>query len=380
MGPQRIGHRPAVGRCFQRDLVGGLKDLGGEQFQHAAVQSEAFAMHHVAGLVDDAGLDHALVDIEADGANNTIGHGSFSLDGARPEGEPPGRASVGASGAAAVEVWTTSPFFTSAEVGPRRQLPLRARSSTGWAGGALRYDGGLTAHRCSRAAPKCPGLPVLLFLEWFRKRFMVSCVSRRRHFVPNPVQRNYSHRPAAQRRRPQSIHTGYDVVGVKDKYDLMRFDSSGAVASGMFDESWRRFVVKMATGAGKTKVLSLVLVWSFFHKLYEPDSKLARNFLVIAPNIIVLDRIRKDFDGLKIFFQDPALPDNGFDGRNWRDDFQLTLHVQDEVRVCGRRATSFSRTSTASMRATSAFRRRTTRTRWTIFSAPGPAAHHRQQG
>ncbi len=27
------------------------------------------------------------------------------------------------------------------------------------------------------------------------------------------------------------------------------------------------------------------------------------------------------------------LPDNGFGGRNWRDDFQLTLHVQDEVRI-----------------------------------------------
>jgi len=27
------------------------------------------------------------------------------------------------------------------------------------------------------------------------------------------------------------------------------------------------------------------------------------------------------------------LPDNGVDGRNWRDDFQLTLHVQDEVRI-----------------------------------------------
>ena len=44
----------------------------------------------------------------------------------------------------------------------RRQLPLRARSSTGWAGGALSYDGGLKAHKHSRAAPKCPGLPVLL--------------------------------------------------------------------------------------------------------------------------------------------------------------------------------------------------------------------------
>ena len=31
-------------------------------------------------------------------------------------------------------------------VGARRQLPLRARSSTGWAGGALRYDSGLEAH------------------------------------------------------------------------------------------------------------------------------------------------------------------------------------------------------------------------------------------
>ncbi len=137
----------------------------------------------------------------------------------------------------------------------------------------------------------------------------------------------------SQREALETIVYLYDVVGVQDKYDLMRFDSSGAVSTGMFDETWRRFVVKMATGAGKTKVLSLALAWSFYHKLYEPDSTLARNFLVIAPNIIVLDRIYKDFQGLRIFFDDPVIPDNGFDGRNWRDDFQLTLHLQDEVRI-----------------------------------------------
>jgi type III restriction enzyme len=138
----------------------------------------------------------------------------------------------------------------------------------------------------------------------------------------------------AQREALETIVYLYDVVGVQDKFDLMRFDSSGAVSAGMFDETWRRFVVKMATGAGKTKVLSLALAWSFFHKLYEPESELARNFLVIAPNIIVLDRIYKDFQGLRIFLKDdPVLPDNGVDGRNWRDDFQLTLHVQDEVRI-----------------------------------------------
>ena len=138
----------------------------------------------------------------------------------------------------------------------------------------------------------------------------------------------------AQREALETIVYLYDAVAVQDKYDLMRYDSSGAVSAGMFDETWRRFVVKMATGSGKTKVLSLVLAWSFYHKLYEPESGLARNFLVITPNIIVLDRIHKDFQGLRIFLKDDRiLPDNGVDGRNWRDDFQLTLHVQDEVRI-----------------------------------------------
>ncbi|AFM26122.1 DEAD/DEAH box helicase family protein [Desulfomonile tiedjei] len=137
----------------------------------------------------------------------------------------------------------------------------------------------------------------------------------------------------AQREALETIIYLYDVVAVRDKFDLMRFDGSGAVSAGMFDETWRRFVVKMATGAGKTKVMSLVLAWSFYHKLYEPESELARNFLVIAPNIIVLDRIYKDFQGLRIFFEDPVIPDNGVNGRNWRDDFQLTVHRQDEVRI-----------------------------------------------
>jgi type III restriction enzyme len=75
------------------------------------------------------------------------------------------------------------------------------------------------------------------------------------------------------------------------------------------------------------------MAWSYFHRSYEAASTLARNFLLIAPNIIVLDRLRTDFDGLKIFFSDPVLPDNGFHGRNWRDDFQVAVHVQDDVRV-----------------------------------------------
>lgn len=137
----------------------------------------------------------------------------------------------------------------------------------------------------------------------------------------------------AQREAAETIIYLVDVVNVKDKYDLLRFDASEAVSAGMFDEDWRRFVIKMATGTGKTKVLSLILAWSYFHKNYEENSNLARNFLIITPNIIVLDRLRTDFDGLKIFSNDPIIPDNGYEGKNWKNDFQCTLHIQDNVGV-----------------------------------------------
>ncbi len=137
----------------------------------------------------------------------------------------------------------------------------------------------------------------------------------------------------SQREALETIIYLYEIAKVKDKYDLIRYDSSGAVSAGMFDEEWLRFVIKMATGTGKTKVMSLIIAWCYFHKLYEEDSKLAANFLMIAPNIIVLDRLRADFDGLRVFWKDPVLPDNGYEGRNWQDDFQMTLHIQDDVSI-----------------------------------------------
>jgi type III restriction enzyme len=137
----------------------------------------------------------------------------------------------------------------------------------------------------------------------------------------------------AQREAIETVIYLYEIAQVENKFDLMKYDSSGMISSGMIDETWLRFVIKMATGSGKTKVMSLMLTWSFFHRTYEVESQLARNFLVIAPNIIVLDRIRADFDGLKIFNEDPLIPENGYVGHNWQDDFQLTLHIQDEVKV-----------------------------------------------
>lgn len=137
----------------------------------------------------------------------------------------------------------------------------------------------------------------------------------------------------AQREAVETIIYLHDVAKARDKHDLLRYDESGRISASLFKETWMRYVIKMATGSGKTKVLSLVLAWCYFHKIYEADSTLARNFLIIAPNIIVLDRLRTDFDGLRIFTQDPVIPDNGYGGQLWQDDFQLSLHIQDDVHV-----------------------------------------------
>lgn len=137
----------------------------------------------------------------------------------------------------------------------------------------------------------------------------------------------------AQREAVETVIWLYEVAGVENKYDLLKYDKLGRVSPNMFREDWLRFVIKMATGSGKTKVMSLLIAWAYFHKQYEPDSRLARNFLLITPNIIVLERLKTDFAGLKIFSDDPVLPDNGYEGQNWQDDFQITLHLQDEVRA-----------------------------------------------
>lgn len=136
----------------------------------------------------------------------------------------------------------------------------------------------------------------------------------------------------SQREAIESIIYLYEVAEARDKYQLVaRFDSSSKLTSDAFPENWTRYVVKMATGAGKTKVAALVMTWAYFHKSYEPGSPLSKNFLFLAPNIIVYNRLLKDFNGLRIFFDDPLLPDDGYCGKDWRSDFHLTLHLQDNV-------------------------------------------------
>lgn len=73
-------------------------------------------------------------------------------------------------------------------------------------------------------------------------------------------------------------------------------------------ENLRRFAFKMATGSGKTWVMAMAIVWAHFHKRRVPDSELSTNFLIVAPNVIVYQRLEKDFASNRIFNSLPLVP------------------------------------------------------------------------
>ena len=75
----------------------------------------------------------------------------------------------------------------------------------------------------------------------------------------------------AQREAVKSAIWLYEIERSRDPYALMRYDSSKRISAGMFDEDWTRYVLKLATGAGKTKVMSLLMAWSYFHRKYEVE-------------------------------------------------------------------------------------------------------------
>jgi type III restriction enzyme len=64
----------------------------------------------------------------------------------------------------------------------------------------------------------------------------------------------------------------------------------------------------MATGAGKTKVMALAIAWQYFNAVAGASDEYARTFLILAPNVIVFDRLRADFAGGRIFRADPMIP------------------------------------------------------------------------
>ncbi|HEV3001438.1 MAG TPA: DEAD/DEAH box helicase family protein [Solirubrobacteraceae bacterium] len=114
-----------------------------------------------------------------------------------------------------------------------------------------------------------------------------------------------------------------EIEPVRKLADLLEYAEHGMLIEPG-DPKRQRLAMKMATGSGKTMAMSLAIVWSYFHALRETDSPMATSFLVIAPNVIVFERLKTDFGDATTFRRDPLVP------REWSEDFELTVLLQDD--------------------------------------------------
>ncbi|MGI9002961.1 MAG: DEAD/DEAH box helicase [Pseudonocardia sp.] len=125
-----------------------------------------------------------------------------------------------------------------------------------------------------------------------------------------------------QREAVETVIYLYEVAKARRLPDLAARFATGPLP--VPSQPYPRYVVKAATGSGKTKVMSLLIAWSYFHALREPGSELSATSLVIAPNLIVYERLRTDLEHARIFREDPIIPPE------WMSQFNLQVSLRDD--------------------------------------------------
>ena len=113
----------------------------------------------------------------------------------------------------------------------------------------------------------------------------------------------------SQREAVETLVYLYEVERVRRHKDLLeKFASNIPGLRLLRYDDFARYCVKMATGSGKTKVMALAIAWQYFNAVAEGSDDYAKTTLVIAPNVIVFERLRTDFEGGRIFRTDPVIP------------------------------------------------------------------------
>ena len=113
----------------------------------------------------------------------------------------------------------------------------------------------------------------------------------------------------AQREAIETLIYIFEVKKIRNRKDLLEsFAFTDKDLRLPPYDDFARYCIKMATGSGKTKVMAMAIVWQFANAVREDETQFAKNFLVLAPNVIVFDRLRSDFESGKIFRTDPLIP------------------------------------------------------------------------
>jgi type III restriction enzyme len=114
-----------------------------------------------------------------------------------------------------------------------------------------------------------------------------------------------------QRRLVETFIYLHEVVGIRrtqDLYALARVEKMGDQR-----DPWAKLGGQLATGSGKTKMMSLIIAWSYLNAVCEPRNTLGvgRHAILIAPGLFVKDRLLHDFAparGPSVFSADPVVP------------------------------------------------------------------------
>jgi type III restriction enzyme len=114
-----------------------------------------------------------------------------------------------------------------------------------------------------------------------------------------------------QRRLVETFIYLYEVVRIRRMQDLYAF--AGIEKLGEQRDPWTKIGGQLATGAGKTKTMSLIIAWSYLNAVCEPKNRLGigRHAIIIAPGLFVKDRLLQDFApirGASVFAADPVIP------------------------------------------------------------------------
>jgi len=112
----------------------------------------------------------------------------------------------------------------------------------------------------------------------------------------------------AQREALETLIYLFEVKKIRRRGQLLLTYARGQQISLPSRDEFPRFAIKMATGSGKTKVMALVIVWQVLNAFQGEGEDYATTFLLLAPNIIVLERLKSDFAAGKIFQTDPLIP------------------------------------------------------------------------
>lgn len=112
-----------------------------------------------------------------------------------------------------------------------------------------------------------------------------------------------------QREAVETLVFLYEVAKARTHKALVESYATRTDLRLLQHDRFARYCIKMATGSGKTKVMALAIAWQFFNAVAEACDDYAKTFLLIAPNVIVFERLRKDFEGGRIFNADPIIPD-----------------------------------------------------------------------